>query len=90
MVIVEKEKEEEEEETGMPAEEEDVLVAGMVEGSDEAFSEIQVFGECCSADEESIKTELLAWTLVNLVLAAVETAGVGGECSRDRFLRLLG
>ena len=86
----EKEEEEEEEEGGMPAEEEEMLVAGVVvEGSDEAFSEIQVFIECFSADGESIKTELLTLMLVNPALAAVETA-VTGECSRERFLRLRG
>ena len=84
MAVVKKEVEEEEE-GGMPAEEEGMLV----EGSDEAFSKIQVSGECFSADEESIKTELLARMLVNPALAAVETA-VGVESSRDRFLRLRG
>ena len=64
-----------------------MLVVGMVvEGSDKAFSEIQVFGVSFSADEESIKKELL---LVNPTLAAVETA-VRGECSCVRFLRLRG
>ena len=86
----EEEEEEEEEESGMPEVEEGMLVAGMVvEGSDEAFSEIQVFDECFSADEESIKTELLARTLVNPALAAVENA-VRGQYSRERFLRLRG
>ena len=70
--------------------EEGMLVVDMVvEDSDEAFSEIQVFGECCSADGVSIKTELLVRILVNPALAAVETA-VWGECSRERFLRLRG
>ena len=60
-----------------------MLVVGMVaKGSDEAFSEIQVSGECVSADGVSIKKELL---LVNPALAAVETA-VWGEW----FLRLRG
>ena len=77
-----------EEESRMPAVEEGMLVVDMVvEGSDEAFSEIQVFGECFSADEES--KELLAWMLVNPTLAPVESA-VRGECSRKRFLRLRG
>ena len=89
MAVVKKEEEEEEveeeEESGMLAGEEGMVV----EGSDEAFSEIQVFGECFSADEESIKTELLARILVNPASAAVGTA-VRGECTRERFLRLRG
>ena len=74
----------------MPAVEGGMLVVDMVvEDSDEAFSEIQVFGECCSADGVSIKTELLAWILVHPALADVETV-VRGECSRAKFLRLRG
>ena len=73
----------------MPAEEEGMLVAGVivvVEGSDEAFSVgIQVFGEIFSADGESIEEELLAWILVNPALT-----GVWVESSRERFLRLRG
>ena len=93
MAVVKKEEveEEEEEESGMPAAEaEGMLVAGVVmEGSDEAFLDKQVFDECFSADGVSIKTEVLTRMLVNPTLAAVETA-VGGECSRERFLRLRG
>ena len=91
VVIVGKEEEEEEkeeEEGGMPAEEEGMLVVdAVVEGSDEAFSEIQVFDECFSADGVSIKKELL---LVNPALTDVETT-VNCECSRESgFLRLRG
>ena len=77
----------EEKEGGMLAEEEGMLMAGVVmECSDEAFSEIQVVSIC---DGESINTELLALILVNPALAAVETAVVD-ECSRARFPRLRG
>ena len=75
----EEEEVEEEEESGILAVEEGMVV----EGSDEAF------GECFSAYEESIKTELLARILVNPASAAVGTA-VRGECTRERFLRLRG
>ena len=86
-----KKEEEEEEESRMPAVEEGMLVADMVvEGSDEDFSDKQVFGECFSADRESIKKELLALMLVNPALDAVDTAVMRGECSREWFLRLRG
>ena len=89
VVIVGKEEgeEEEKEEGGMLAEKEGMLVVdAVVEGSDEAFSEIQVFDECFSANGASIKKELL---LVNPAFADVETT-VDCECTRERFLRLRG
>ena len=96
MLVVKEEEEEEEEEEpdgDMPAEEEGMLVTGeVVKHSGEAFSE--VCSERFSTDEESIKKELPARTLVNAVLdlAAVKNgpAAVRSECSSERFLRLRG
>ena len=96
LVVKEKEEKEEEGPDGdMPAEEEGMLVTGEVRvkhSGEAAFSE--VCSERFSIDEESIKKELPARTLVNAVLdlAAVkaEPAAVGSECSCERFLRLRG
>ena len=94
LVVKEKEEKEEEGPDGdMPAEEEGMLVTGEVRvkhSGEAAFSE--VCSERFSIDEESIKKELPARTLVNAVLdlAAVKTgpAAVRSECSSERFLHV--